>query len=70
MVIGAGFAAQASAITAHDAGAKVLMSKRHPKLQGGNSRSADRAARPARDLGRLCDLYQGVDLWPLSPLIG
>lgn len=39
MVIGAGFSAQAAAITAHDAGADVLMLEKAPEeFQGGNSR--------------------------------
>jgi len=39
LVVGAGFAAQAAAIEAHDAGASVLMLEKAPeKFQGGNSR--------------------------------
>jgi len=39
VVVGAGFAAQAAAITAHDAGAEVLMLEKAPEeFQGGNSR--------------------------------
>jgi len=39
VVVGAGFAAQASAIEAHDAGASVLMLEKAPEeYQGGNSR--------------------------------
>ncbi len=39
VVVGAGFAAQATAITAHDAGVSVLMLEKAPEeFQGGNSR--------------------------------